>query len=314
MSFSWSSQCGCEPGASSVSTLQSARERIRTRCTAEQLLHGEPQTGNLLNTRVGLMFIDFEINDAVARAEHHDSEYTTPALHPNGHRGLEVSRASITREETMPQSYSGVRAAVVLVAASGLLLVAAACTNPGRGPSLSGSPLGSSPGSVPASAPASVPPTTSVSTASAPCTAAAIEVVSALEQGAMGTAAVTVTVRNGGELACTLTGAPPLRYVTDGGANAAVPAEYAQDGGPVAVQPGGQAFFNVSWPNGYAGFQPGSPQCAHPAQYGHLSAILNDESVLPLSDVSPVGGGPTSFVIAIQCGSILVASWTVPSK
>jgi hypothetical protein len=130
----------------------------------------------------------------------------------------------------------------------------------------------------------------------------------------MGFVSVTITVRNGGELACTLIGAPPLRYVTDGGANAAVPAQYVQDGGPVVVQPGGQALFNVSWPNGYAGFQRGSPQCAHPAQYGHLSVSLNDESVLPLSDVSPVGRGPTSWVIAIQCGTVLVASWMVPSK
>ncbi|GAA4464244.1 phosphotransferase family protein [Phytohabitans houttuyneae] len=41
-------------------TLQDARERIRRRGAAEQLLHGEPHPGNLLNTRDGLLFIDFE--------------------------------------------------------------------------------------------------------------------------------------------------------------------------------------------------------------------------------------------------------------
>ncbi len=41
-------------------TLQSARERIRGRGAAEQLLHGEPHPGNLLSTRDGLLFIDFE--------------------------------------------------------------------------------------------------------------------------------------------------------------------------------------------------------------------------------------------------------------
>lgn len=41
-------------------TLQSARERIQTRSAAEQLLHGEPHPGNLLNTDRGLLFIDFE--------------------------------------------------------------------------------------------------------------------------------------------------------------------------------------------------------------------------------------------------------------
>ncbi len=43
-----------------LSTLQSARERIHGRSAAEQLLHGEPHPGNLLNTRDGLLFIDFE--------------------------------------------------------------------------------------------------------------------------------------------------------------------------------------------------------------------------------------------------------------
>lgn len=41
-------------------TLHSAREQIRSRGAAEQLLHGEPHPGNLLSTRDGLLFIDFE--------------------------------------------------------------------------------------------------------------------------------------------------------------------------------------------------------------------------------------------------------------
>jgi len=43
-----------------LDTLQSARERIHSRGAAEQLLHGEPHPGNLLSTRAGLLFIDFE--------------------------------------------------------------------------------------------------------------------------------------------------------------------------------------------------------------------------------------------------------------
>ncbi|OLZ45027.1 aminoglycoside phosphotransferase [Amycolatopsis coloradensis] len=43
-----------------LSTLQSARDQIRSRGAAEQLLHGEPHPGNLLSTRDGLLFIDFE--------------------------------------------------------------------------------------------------------------------------------------------------------------------------------------------------------------------------------------------------------------
>jgi hypothetical protein len=43
-----------------LSSLQSARGRIHSRGAAEQLLHGEPHPGNLLSTRDGLLFIDFE--------------------------------------------------------------------------------------------------------------------------------------------------------------------------------------------------------------------------------------------------------------
>ncbi len=43
-----------------VSTLQAARRQIRSRGAAEQLLHGEPHPGNLLSTKDGLLFIDFE--------------------------------------------------------------------------------------------------------------------------------------------------------------------------------------------------------------------------------------------------------------
>jgi Phosphotransferase enzyme family len=43
-----------------LSTLRGARERIRERGAAEQLLHGEPHPGNLLRTRHGLLFVDFE--------------------------------------------------------------------------------------------------------------------------------------------------------------------------------------------------------------------------------------------------------------
>jgi aminoglycoside phosphotransferase (APT) family kinase protein len=43
-----------------LATLRSARDRIRDCGAAEQLLHGEPHPGNLLNTPDGLLFIDFE--------------------------------------------------------------------------------------------------------------------------------------------------------------------------------------------------------------------------------------------------------------
>jgi hypothetical protein len=43
-----------------LASLQSAREQIRSRGAAYQLLHGEPHPGNLLSTGDGLVFIDLE--------------------------------------------------------------------------------------------------------------------------------------------------------------------------------------------------------------------------------------------------------------
>jgi len=43
-----------------VDTLRHARQQIDSRRASQQLLHGEPHAGNLLSTKDGLRFIDFE--------------------------------------------------------------------------------------------------------------------------------------------------------------------------------------------------------------------------------------------------------------
>ena len=43
-----------------ITTLRSRRQAIVDRGAAEQLLHGEPHPGNVLSTKSGLLFIDFE--------------------------------------------------------------------------------------------------------------------------------------------------------------------------------------------------------------------------------------------------------------
>jgi aminoglycoside phosphotransferase (APT) family kinase protein len=43
-----------------ITTLRSRRQAIADRGGAEQLLHGEPHPGNVLSTKSGLLFIDFE--------------------------------------------------------------------------------------------------------------------------------------------------------------------------------------------------------------------------------------------------------------
>jgi aminoglycoside phosphotransferase (APT) family kinase protein len=43
-----------------ITTLRNRRQAIADRGAAEQLLHGEPHPGNVLSTKAGLLFIDFE--------------------------------------------------------------------------------------------------------------------------------------------------------------------------------------------------------------------------------------------------------------
>ena len=43
-----------------IDTLRSGRQAIGDRGAAEQVLHGEPHPGNVLSTKAGLLFIDFE--------------------------------------------------------------------------------------------------------------------------------------------------------------------------------------------------------------------------------------------------------------
>jgi hypothetical protein len=43
-----------------IDTLRSRRQAIADRGAAEQVLHGEPHPGNVLNTKTGLLFIDLE--------------------------------------------------------------------------------------------------------------------------------------------------------------------------------------------------------------------------------------------------------------
>jgi Protein of unknown function (DUF4232) len=120
----------------------------------------------------------------------------------------------------------------------------------------------------------------------------------------MGSIIDTYTVRNRGSAPCRLQGVPHLDYLS-GGRNVAVPGDYSATGGAVVlVQPGSDAQFSARHIDGYGGYAPGSPQCAHPATYAHLSAVLADGSVLPL-------GGNAS--IAVQCGQIEVATWQSPA-
>jgi hypothetical protein len=217
----------------------------------------------------------------------------------------------------MSQSYGPRRAAVLIVTASALLFAAAACAQPGRGTSLGG-------GSVPAPPPTSASATTSPATTSAPttvsapvttsppaapaaavagapCGASGLAFVSQLNQGAMGSAISTYTVRNRGAVSCTLRNSPALLYVGADGQRALVPGDYIAAGNVVTVKPGALAQFDVKVVNGMGGYPPGSPQCGHVVTFTHVSAQLPDGSSLALG---------ANATISYQCSNAEIAGWT----
>jgi Protein of unknown function (DUF4232) len=217
----------------------------------------------------------------------------------------------------MPHSYGLRRAAVLIVATAGLLLAAAACAQPGSGTSSGGvalppapasAPTGASPTTAPVTTHAVPPPAAdpapaapAAAVAGAPCSASGLAFVSQFNQGAMGSAISTFTVRNRGPVSCTLRGTPALLYIGGDGQAALVPGDYTGAGNVVTVKPGGRAQFDVKVVNGMGGYPPGSPQCGHPATFHHVSAELPDGSSLALG---------TNATISYQCEQADVAGWT----
>jgi hypothetical protein len=156
----------------------------------------------------------------------------------------------------------------------------------------------SAPVASPSAAPSASTPiaTPSVPPSPVACTASDLAFVQSGQGGAMGSLYITYVVRNQSAVGCQLSGAPRLR--ADSGA---VPSTYAGGGDTVLVPPGGQASFVVREVDGYGGYGPGSPQCAHPATYRHLAVELSDGSALPLGDST----------LSVQCGEIDTAVWTL---
>jgi hypothetical protein len=205
------------------------------------------------------------------------------------------------------------RPATLITVACGLLLAVAACAQPGTGvavgapppvptsPTLAPVPTTATPvttaPTVP-DAPTRVPP--AAPAAPTACGANDLAFVSASTGFAMGSAYTTYTVRNSGSAACTLQGSPRLRYAANG-STATIPAAYDTGGSAFAVQPGGSASFVLREPNGHGGYDPSGPECAHPATYHQVAAILDDGSALPLG---------ANATISIQCGQMEIAVWS----
>jgi hypothetical protein len=121
-------------------------------------------------------------------------------------------------------------------------------------------------------------------------------------EGAMGTAYSTFTFHNSGSVSCRVDGPPGLTYVDSHGATLPVPVNHDAAGGEVVVTPGSKVQFVSHEVNGYGGYAPGAPECAHPATYNHVVVVL------PGGSVSLGADGTWS----VQCGMITVGSWAPP--
>ena len=120
----------------------------------------------------------------------------------------------------------------------------------------------------------------------------------------MGSVYYTYTFHNGGPVSCTVQGSPELTYVDTGGTVRKIPTEHGSAGSAVLVAPGAAVQLVTHEVNGYGGYPPGAPECAHPATYRQVAVMLPDGPVSLRSDGT----------MSVQCGSITVESWNRPGQ
>ena len=191
------------------------------------------------------------------------------------------------------------------VAALSVAGLTAGCATPLASPL--GAPATSAPSVSPTFPPSSAPPINPTHTTNPPagptsCTATMLAYDSKRAEGAMGTAYSTFTFHNSGSVSCRVDGPPGLTYVDSHGATLPVPVNHDAAGGEVVVTPGSKVQFVSHEVNGYGGYAPGAPECAHPATYNHVVVVL------PGGSVSLGADGTWS----VQCGMITVGSWAPP--
>lgn len=90
-------------------------------------------------------------------------------------------------------------------------------------------------------------------------------------------------------------------YVNSAGKTATLPARQGSRGKPASpiVKPGQQVATVVTTINQYGGYDPSSPECAHPYVYRNLSLKFGNGSLLPLK----------GLVLDVKCGDIWVYDW-----
>ena len=196
------------------------------------------------------------------------------------------------------------------IAGAVALLALGACN---KGTTTAG-PVASAPVSTPASAtvtpptPTVTPPTPAASpTPTTPaqpnvpaCTATDLVARPTESGGAMGSVGYDVTLGNRGQQACSLSGLPVVWYTDAQGGPHKLPENTDGDAtGRVVLRPGATAGFTIMITDGYGGYDPTSPACAHPHSYRDMSV--------------QVPGGRVSLPdlrLSVQCGDIQVGAWS----
>ncbi|HEY2675141.1 MAG TPA: DUF4232 domain-containing protein [Rugosimonospora sp.] len=134
------------------------------------------------------------------------------------------------------------------------------------------------------------------------CRAADLVLDSIDGSGAAGSAYETVTVTNAGAGACRLPSVPSLVYTDPAGTMRALPAAtMPPTPTPMLVAPGREAQFSLRTVDGYGGYDPSAPACAHPAGYQGI-AIQFTSGRMPLPGLT----------LTVLCDGVDVSGWAPP--
>ncbi|GAA5184862.1 hypothetical protein GCM10023322_27320 [Rugosimonospora acidiphila] len=135
------------------------------------------------------------------------------------------------------------------------------------------------------------------------CRAGDLSLVSIQADGAAGSSYETVTVADDGHRSCGLSGTPSLVYTDSVGVTRNLPTSPSQPAQPgMTVRPGQRAQFTLRTVNGYGGYDPTSPACAHPVKYQHIALRFADGSRLAL----------TGLVLDVKCEGVQSTGWQSP--
>ncbi|GIH20006.1 DUF4232 domain-containing protein [Rugosimonospora africana] len=120
--------------------------------------------------------------------------------------------------------------------------------------------------------------------------------------GGGGSAFETVTVTNDSHTACRLPSTPSMVYTDTHGTTRRLPTSPQVPNPPaMLMRPGNEAQFTLRIVNGYGGYNPSSPACAHPATYQHIALTLPDGRL-----------ALTGLTLDVLCDGITVTGWSAP--